>query len=285
MQYLKYFFKLYIMLVMKKGFTLSEMLIVLFFVSLIATFLMRVLQDNRPNKEKAMFRKAYVLVEQVTSELLNDKSFYPDFQENGIGFVISDIRYEDGKIVFSKANTNILMGTDIYSKYLIHYSNEFINTLDASYLLNAEIVHTLLNSNRFTIQEKRQIIDVTDENILVSSSLADKVIELLLDSNNISIKESILTGLLQHSTILRNKVLLVTKMLNVNQYSVEEISSLLVSLGGKYVEVAERKKRPLIDKNEENIALLNQLQSLHFISTTSQEDDGIRVNPTRKQNS
>lgn len=74
-------------------------------------------------------------------------------------------------------------------------------------------------------------------------------------------------------------------MLNVNQYSVEEISSLLVSLGGKYVEVAERKKHPLIDKNEENIALLNQLQSLHFISTTSQKDDGIRVNPTRKQNS
>lgn len=85
--------------------------------------------------------------------------------------------------------------------------------------------------------------------------------------------------------ILRNKILLVTKMLNVNQYSVEEISSLLMSLGGKYVEVAERKKRPLIDKNEENVALLNQLQSIHFISTTSQEDDGIRVNPTRKQNS
>lgn len=195
------------------------------------------------------------------------------------------ILLENGKIVFSKENTNILMGTDIYSKYLIHYSHEFINTLDASYQLNAEIVLTLLNSNRFTIQEKRQIIDVTDENILVSSSLADKVTELLLNSNNISIKESILTGLLQHSTILRNKILLVTKMLNVNQYSVEEISSLLVSLGGKYVEVAERKKHPLIDKNEENIALLNQLQSLHFISTTSQKDDGIRVNPTRKQNS
>ena len=195
------------------------------------------------------------------------------------------ILLENGKIVFSKENTNILMETDIYSKYLIHYSHEFINTLDASYQLNAEIVLTLLNSNRFTIQEKRQIIDVTDENILVSSSLADKVTELLLDSNNISIKESIFTGLIQHSTILRNKILLVTKMLNVNQYSVEEISSLLMSLGGKYVEVAERKKRPLIDKNEENVALLNQLQSIHFISTTSQEDDGIRVNPTRKQNS
>ena len=71
---------------------------------------------------------------------------------------------------------------------------------------------------------------------------------------------------------------------NINLEEIEEISSLLVSLGDKY-EVAERKKRPLIDKNEENVALPNQLQNLHFISTTSQKDDGIRVNPTRKQNS
>lgn len=192
---------------------------------------------------------------------------------------------ENEKIAFTKANTSILMNTNIYSEYFIHYSQEFIDNLDASYQLDEDTVFTLFNSNKFTIQEKRRIIDVTNEDILLSSSLADKVTELLLDSNNISIKEPILTGLLQYSTILRNKILLITKMLNVNQYSVEEISSLLVSLGGKYVEVAERKKRPLIDKNEENVALLNQLQRLHFISTTSQEDDGIRVNPTRKQNS
>lgn len=195
-----------------------------------------------------------------------------------------ELLLENEKIAFSEANTSILMNTNIYSEYLIHFSKEFIDTLDASYQLDEETVLTLLNSNRFTIQEKRQIIDVTDEDILLSSSLTDKVIELLLDSNNISLDEHILIGLLQSSTNLHNKLLLVCRMLKVNQYSMEEISSLLETLGGKYIEVAERKRRPLIENNVENVTLLNLLQSLHFISSTSFEKNGIRVNPIRKQN-
>lgn len=195
-----------------------------------------------------------------------------------------ELLLENEKIAFSEANTSILMNTNIYSEYLMHFSKEFIDTLDASYQLDEETVLTLLNSNRFTIQEKRQIIDVTDEDILLSSSLTDKVIELLLDSNNISLDEHILIGLLQSSTNLHNKLLLVCRMLKVNQYSMEEISSLLETLGSKYIEVAERKRRPLIENNVENVTLLNLLQSLHFISSTSFEKDGIRVNPIRKQN-
>lgn len=191
---------------------------------------------------------------------------------------------DDGKILFSRENTSILKKTNIYSEYLIHYSKKFIETLDTSYQLEKENILTLLNSNKFTIQEKRQIIDVVDDDILLTSPIADIVTELLLTSNNISSKEHILLRLLQSSTILRNKIILVTRMLDKNQYSMEEISSLLVSLGGKYVEIAERKKRPLIDNNEENHELLKQLQNLHFISTTSKEDGGIRVNPTRKHN-
>lgn len=194
------------------------------------------------------------------------------------------ILLENEKIAFSEANTSILMNTNIYSEYLIHYSKEFMDTLDTSYQLDEDTVLTLLNSNSFTIQEKRRIIDVTDEDILLSSYHADKVVELLLDSNNISLEEHILIGLLQSSTNLRNKLLLVCRMLKVNQYSMEEISSLLVTLGAKYVEIAERRKHPVIDNNEDNVALLNQLKSLHFISSTSLEKEGIRVNPTRKQN-
>lgn len=195
-----------------------------------------------------------------------------------------EILLENDKIAFTKANTSILMNSDIYSEYLIHYSQEFIDTLDASYQLDEDTVLTLFNSNRFTIQEKRRIIDVTNEDILLSSSLADKVIELLLGSNDISLDEHILIGLLESSTILHNKLLLVCRMLKVNQYSVEDISSLLATLGGKYVEIAERRKHPVIDNNEDNVALLDQLKSLHFISTTSPENDGIRIYPPTKQN-
>jgi len=195
-----------------------------------------------------------------------------------------EILLENDKIAFTKANTSILMNFDIYSEYLIHYSQEFIDTLDASYQLDEDTVFTLINSNRFTTQEKRRIIDVTNEDILLSSSLADKVIELLLDSNDISLDEHILIGLLESSSIHRNKLLLVCQMLKENQYSMEDISSLLATLGGKYVEIAERRKHPVIDNNEDNVALLNQLKNLHFISTTSPEDDGIRIYPPTKQN-
>lgn len=68
------------------------------------------------------------------------------------------------------------------------------------------------------------------------------------------------------------------------KYSMEDISSLLATLGGKYVEIAERRKHPVIDNNEDNVALLNQLKNLHFISTTSPENDGIRIYPPTKQN-
>ena len=195
-----------------------------------------------------------------------------------------EILLENEKIAFTKANTSILMNSDIYSEYLIHYSQEFIDTLDASYQLDENTVFTLINSNRFTTQEKRRIIDVTNEDILLSSSLADKVIELLLDSNDISLDEHILIGLLESSSIHRNKLLLVCQMLKENQYSMEDISSLLATLGGKYVEIAERRKHPVIDNNEDNVALLNQLKNLHFISTTSPENDGIRIYPPTKQN-
>jgi hypothetical protein len=70
-------------------------------------------------------------------------------------------------------------------------------------------------------------------------------------------------------------------MLKTSQYSVDGISSLLRILGGKYIEVADRRKRPVLDNNEENISLLTQLRDLHFISSISQEDDGIRVIPPR----
>lgn len=191
---------------------------------------------------------------------------------------------ENEKIAFSKENASILTNTNIYSEYLIYYSQNFIDTLDASYHLDEKTVFSLLNSDSFTIQDKRKIINVTEENILLSSSLADRVTKLLLDSDDVSLGEHILKGLLQSSTNLRNKILLVCKMLSVNNYSFEDISSLLRYLGGKFVEIAERRKHPVIDNNEDNVALLNQLKNLHFISTTSPENDGIRVYPPTKQN-
>ena len=128
----------------------------------------------------------------------------------------------DDKIAFSSENISIMKKTNNYSEFLIYYSEEFIDTLDKSYQLDENTVLSLLNSNKFTIHEKRQIIDVTEETTMSNSSvLADKVIEVLLNSNNIVMEESVLKGLLQTAKNLRNSILLISRMLKTYQYSAD----------------------------------------------------------------
>lgn len=195
------------------------------------------------------------------------------------------ILLENDKIAFSAENTAILKETSIYSEYLIYYSSSFIDTLDKSYQLDLKASISLLNSNKFTIHNKRQIINVIDEALIFDSmELADKVVEVLLESNDISLDISFLKKTLQTAEYLPNRVMLVSKMLGTYDFSSTEISSLLKILGRKYIEVAERKKRPVLVDSEENKSLLLQLKRTHFISSTSQVDDGIRVIPPKIKN-
>lgn len=192
---------------------------------------------------------------------------------------------ENDKIAFSAENTAILKETSIYSEYLIYYSSSFIDTLDKSYQLDLKASISLLNSNKFTIHNKRQIINVIDEALIFDSmELADKVVEVLLESNDISMDISFLKKTLQTAEYLPNRVMLVSKMLGTYDFSSTEISSLLKILGRKYIEVAERKKRPVLVDSEENKSLLLQLKRTHFISSTSLVDDGIRVIPPKNKN-
>lgn len=195
------------------------------------------------------------------------------------------ILLKDDKIAFSAENTTILKNTSIYSEYLIYYSASFIDTLDKSYQLDVKTSISLFNSNKFTALEKRQIIVFIDEALIFDSmELADKVVEVLLESNNISMDIGFLKKILQTAEYLPNRVMLVSKILETYQFSTSEVASLLKILGKKYIDIAERKKRPVLVKSEDNKSLLLQLKRIHFISSMSQVDDGIRVIPPKIKN-
>ena len=70
-------------------------------------------------------------------------------------------------------------------------------------------------------------------------------------------------------------------MLSNYSYNNDGISSLLSLLGGKFTEIAERRKHPVLENNAENIALLSRLEDLGFISSKTPEKDGLRVHPKR----
>lgn len=71
---------------LKNGFTIAEMLICLVVAGSLAAMLIPSIIHNRPDKNKAMFRKAYYVAERVASELTMDEDDFPGEGDGAKGF-------------------------------------------------------------------------------------------------------------------------------------------------------------------------------------------------------
>lgn len=188
----------------------------------------------------------------------------------------------DDKIDFTEANIEIMQKMTIYPDYLIHYHKDFLNNLEYAYHIDVDDALTLLDSDKFSLQEKRRIIGITSPQVMAESQLlADKIIAILLVANDIMVGQNALNGMLTIAKNEKNKVRIATQMLSNYSYNNDGISSLLSLLGGKFTEIAERRKHPVLENNAENIALLSRLEDLGFISSKTPEKDGLRVHPKR----
>lgn len=70
---------------MKKGFTLTEVLIALSVIAIITAILMPIIFKMRPNQEVLMVKKAYNMTQAIVSEMINDEKCYP-FRYDRVGF-------------------------------------------------------------------------------------------------------------------------------------------------------------------------------------------------------
>ncbi len=67
----------------KAGFTLAEMLVTVLSIGIVAALTIPVINNNRPNQEQVMLKKAYMLLGRALVELIQDESLYPDFDDTG----------------------------------------------------------------------------------------------------------------------------------------------------------------------------------------------------------
>lgn len=74
----------------KKGFTIAEMLVVFAVIAVLAAILIPSIINNKPDKNKAMFRKAYYVTERVVAELISDEDEFPDGLDEGDAFAYYD---------------------------------------------------------------------------------------------------------------------------------------------------------------------------------------------------
>lgn len=196
------------------------------------------------------------------------------------------ILLQDNKIAFSEANIGIMQNSNIYAEYLIHYSTEFIDNISLEYNLNSDTALQLLQSDSFSLEDKCKIIKIIDDDVISASErLAEIIIDIILTTKNTSIIQEKSAVILKTAKDEKRKVYFVALLLSTksaNEKDTELFAFLLLtSLGGKYAEIAERKKHPILRKEDWNINLVNVLDAIDFISSKSEEKDGIRIYPKR----
>ena len=187
------------------------------------------------------------------------------------------------KFPFTDDNTEILNNTPIFANYLIANSDDMLSHISSELFCTPSISEKVLTANKFSRSEKEVILRAIPESHLYSSTtIANAAIEILDNNSSMKLEEDTFVEIIKKSTLQDKRLKLVTRKIeNTSDHS--EIAKLLNLLGGVYIEIAEREKRPKMDKNKEVETLLCVLRSKGFISSYIEDKDGIswRVYPPR----
>ena len=183
---------------------------------------------------------------------------------------------------FCEENTNLLKETDIYADYLLKYHKQLLENLSASYISDSKVAYRLLSSEVFTNEEKKRIITITSKDILVESDkLANQVLDIIIKTDLKDIEEETIIEILENASNESYRVYIISLLILEHDYDDNKITELLSLLGGKYIDIAERSKHPVLEKTKWNIKLVKILKQKGFISSAKEDKDGIRIYPKR----
>lgn len=214
------------------------------------------------------------------------KSFKIEFEGYG-GLIKLDqdrlqLLLSHNMLPFCEENTNLLMETDIYADYLIKYHKQLLENLSAPYISDGKVAYKLLSSEVFTYEEKKRIITITPKEILdESAKLANQVLYIIIKTNLKDIEEETIIEILENASNETYRVYIISLLILEYNYDDNKIVKLLSLLGGKYRDIAERSKHPVLEKTKWNIRLAQVLKHKGFISSSKEEKGNIRIYPKR----
>ena len=183
---------------------------------------------------------------------------------------------------FCEENTNLLKETDIYADYLIKYNKQLLENLSASYISDCEVAYKILSSEVFTYEQKKRIISITPKDILIElDKLANQVLDIIINTDLKNIEEETIIEVLENASNESYRVYIISLLILEYDYDDNKIAELLSLLGGKYIDIAERSKHPVLEETKWNIKLSGALKHKRFISSAKEDKDGIRIYPKR----
>ena len=111
--------------------------------------------------------------------------------------------------------------------------------------------------------------------------MANQVLNIIINTDLKDIEEKTIIALLEKASNESYKVYIISSLIFEYNCNDSKITALLNLLGGKYTDIAERSKRPVLEKTKWNIKLAEALKHKEFISSAKEEKDGIRIYPKR----
>lgn len=193
-----------------------------------------------------------------------------------------DLLLSHNMLPFCDENTDLLKGMGIYADYLIKYHKQLLGNISASYISDNKVAYRLLSSNVFTSEEKKKIISNTSIDIFTESDrIANLALEVIKNTDIKNIDEDTVIGLVENSSIEAYKVYIISLLILEYNYDESKVIELLNLLGGKYTDIAERTKRPVLEKTDWNVKLAEVLRHKGFISSVKEGKDGIRIHPRK----
>lgn len=207
-----------------------------------------------------------------------DKQFDGDERLKNLEIERLKVLLSHSKLPFSDKNTALLKETDAYADYLLFHYLAFFENKQSSYFTKAEVAEKVLSSNKFTLEQKRELVSVIPENILLDSPmLANIVLDILSKSDMSTLKENTIIELLQRADNKGKRVRFVASMIDSFDYDFSKIEELLQILGGKYQEITKAFSRVTLTGNDWNTSLALALSRKGFISYSKSEDGKIRI--------
>lgn len=210
---------------------------------------------------------AFLCKMDLDEELLN-------LEDERINYLISQnsFEYTEENIRYLSHHSDIL-----YGNFLLHHKNKFLKDKDKiSY--NKDLVLCLLGSYKLSGKEKSVVLQqLKATSIDVSQKLANIICEILTDYET-EIDYDLLKKALVKTSVLERAITVIYHTIRRNPDNRNVIDELLALLPLPYSKMTENGKHPIIPETELNRNLLSLLKECNYISSFSEEKNGLKVN-------
>lgn len=187
-------------------------------------------------------------------------------------------------LLFSEGNSTVLKETEIFSKYLVKYKEDFLQSISESYLTNPKVIINLMKNDQFSGSEHYLIVGNIPHSILFGNrQVADIVVTHLAKYGETDKEVSFYSSLLGVSSTNESAVRLATKVILKENVEMSDCNQILVSLGDTYADLTDNSKNPKFDATPFNMQVLEAAKRRGIITSYKQyKDNQLRAYHGRK---